>query len=128
MKEKSILIIGILLSPLTIIIVVVVSGLVNNITNWGELFSGFFAYVYPISLIGIIIFGIPCSLILKHFGRLNYITLASIGFIGGAAIGAQATPVIGSMLLYGGCGLLSASGFWFFVIYAPTKISIENKH
>ena len=128
MKDKSTLIIGVLLSPLALLIISVVNGLMDNATNWKELFTSFFAYVYPVGLIGIIIFGIPCSLILKHYGHLNYFTLAGAGFLGGAALGTLATPVIGSMLLYGGCGLLAASCFWFFTIYVSTKITIENKH
>ena len=128
MKDEYILAIGILLTPLTLLIALVLSGLIDTTINWSDLFRDFFVYIYPISLIGVIIFGIPCSLILKYFGHLNYITLASAGFIGGAVVGAQATPIIGSMLLYGSCGILSASGYWFFIIYAPTKISIKKKH
>ena len=128
MKNEYMFVIGILLTPLTLLIILVFGGLIDATTSWIELFRDFFFYIYPISLIGVILYGIPCCLILKYFGYLNYITLASAGFMGGAAIGTQATPIMGSTLLYGSFGILSATGFWFFIIYIPNKLSIKKNH
>ncbi len=115
MKMSSKIIVSTLLSPLTLLAMSILGGLTADITNWSNLFTNFFMYVYPVGLIVVILFGIPSYFILKHFGYLNYIILASLGFLGGAAFGTLATPILYSMLFYGWCGFLVSSGFWLFL-------------
>ena len=131
MNEFIKIFIGTILSPFMFMPVLIINNLLykppdwapNYDPGWGEMFSNFFMYIYPVSFIGLLVFGIPCYLVLKRYGHANYLTLAGIGFLGGAALGMLATPIIASMLLYGGCGLLVSSGFWLFILYLPSKLS-----
>ena len=90
--------------------------------GWAGIISSFFIYIYPVSVIGVLLIGIPAYLILKRYGYANYYSLAGLGALGGVAFGALATPIISSILLFAGCGLLVSSGFWLFSIYLPARL------
>ena len=130
MREIVKLVIGSALSPLILLIFVVIGELsykapdwaVDHGPNWTSTFSNFFRFVYPVSFVGVVAFGIPCYLLLRYFGHANYFALAGSGLVAGSALGALSAPILGSMLFYGGCGLLVATGFWFLSVYTPSKL------
>lgn len=131
MNELKRLFIGTLLSPFMFMPVLIINNLLykppdwapNYDPGWSEMLLNFFRFIYPVSFIGLLVFGVPCYLILKRYGYANYFSLAGIGFLGGAAPGILATPVATSMLFYGGCGLIVSSGFCLFALYIPLKLS-----
>ena len=115
------IIIGSILSPLTLLFVLVANRLMDDSLNWTNAYVNFFKYVYPIGVLGVVVFGVPLFLLLRHFGYDNYVNLSGVGLVGGAVVGATATPILYSVLLYGGSGFLVASGFWLFVVFSFTK-------
>ena len=129
---------GAIMSPVILLFIRIISGLFYTPPNWAlkyqesigfvytpnwtKAFTDFFIYIYPISFIGVVIYGIPVYLLLRYFNYDNYFAIAILGFAGGAAFGALAAPIIYSMLFYGGCGFAVASSFWFFSVYAPSRL------
>lgn len=119
MDTKYSVLIGVIASPVALILVPIAFGIQNPESNWQGIIADYFMYIYPIAFGGVVFVGLPAYFILRHFGYANYISLATAGLLGGAAFGSLAMPLFPSMLFYAGCGLVVASCFWLLVVRLP---------
>lgn len=122
MNRNISVVIGVFVSPLALFLVPIAFGIQTAHFDWQKTISDYFRFVYPVALGGVVLVGMPAYLLLRRFGYANYIMLASAGALGGAAFGSLATPVLYSMLFYGGCGLVVSSFFWLLVVRLPSDI------